>query len=221
MNFTTESATEGIQGTPTGNNSDLEEEDDYPEQNARATYTKAKFACIPPTIQKKTSRMDVEPRPTRTRAGQVITRTHWHQQLINVAIDSLQEDDYSGLPDLETDDHEQGSGNVAPQFEIQDDSMIESIHNINIMFFPDEIIWTDKQTGQIVPLRNVVRSPIEPTVTQNRKSPKKLQVFFGRAGAKMMFNKSKSILSRKLKVEQQAYTTGFQAADSGHFPESQ
>jgi hypothetical protein len=38
---------------------------------------------------------------------------------------------------------------------------------------------------------------------------------------KIMFNKSKSIRSRKLKVEQQAYTTGFQAADSGHFPESQ
>jgi hypothetical protein len=55
--------------------------------------------------------MDVEPRPTRIRAGQVITRTH--QRLIEVA-DSLQEDDYSGLPDLETDDDEQGSGNVAP-----------------------------------------------------------------------------------------------------------
>ena len=78
-----------------------------PVQNARATYAKAKFARIQPTIQKKTSRLDVEPRPTRTRAGQVITRTH--QRLINVAIDSLQEDDCSGLPDLETDDDEQGS----------------------------------------------------------------------------------------------------------------
>ncbi len=38
---------------------------------------------------------------------------------------------------------------------------------------------------------------------------------------KIMFNKSKWIRSRKLKVEQQAYTTGFQAADSGHFSESQ
>ncbi len=38
---------------------------------------------------------------------------------------------------------------------------------------------------------------------------------------KIMFNKSKSIRSRKLKVEQQACTTEFQAADSGHFPEIQ
>jgi hypothetical protein len=40
---------------PTGDNSDLEEDDDYPEPNARATYAKAKFARIQPTIQKKTS----------------------------------------------------------------------------------------------------------------------------------------------------------------------
>ena len=44
--------------------------------------------------------------------------------------------------------------------------MIESMHNINIMFFPDEIVRTNKQTGQIVPLHNIVRGPIEPTVTQ-------------------------------------------------------
>jgi hypothetical protein len=43
--------------------------------------------------------------------------------------------------------------------------MIEFMHNINIMFFPDMIIRTNKQTGQIVPLRNIVRGPIEPTVT--------------------------------------------------------
>ena len=44
--------------------------------------------------------------------------------------------------------------------------MIEFMHNINIMIFPDEIIRTNKQTGQIVLLRNIVRGPIEPTVTQ-------------------------------------------------------
>ncbi len=33
------------------------------------------------------------------------------------------------------------------------------------MFFPDEIIRTNKQTGQIVPLRNIVRGPIESTIT--------------------------------------------------------
>ncbi len=34
------------------------------------------------------------------------------------------------------------------------------------MPFPDEIVRTNKQTGQIVLLRNIVRGPIEPTVTQ-------------------------------------------------------
>jgi hypothetical protein len=41
----------GFRILPTGDNSDSEEEDDYPEQNARATYAKAKFARIQPTIQ--------------------------------------------------------------------------------------------------------------------------------------------------------------------------
>ena len=84
--------------------------------------------------------MDVEPGPTRTRAGQVITRTH--QRLIDAAIDSLQEDDYSGLPDLETEDDEQRSENVVPRFEVQDDGMIEFMHNIHIMLFPEGIIRT-------------------------------------------------------------------------------
>ena len=114
---------------PTGNNSDSEEEDDYPESNARATFAKSKFARIQPTIQKKTSQMDVEPRPTRTRAGQVVSR------LIDLGIDSLQEDEYSGLPNLETDYDHQESGNVITQFEVQYDGMIEFIHNINIMTF--------------------------------------------------------------------------------------
>ena len=69
---------------PTGENSDSEEEEDYPEPNASATFAKAKFARIQATIQKKTSRLDIEPRPTRTRAGQVITSTH--QRLIDAAI---------------------------------------------------------------------------------------------------------------------------------------
>ncbi len=60
------------------------------------------FARIQSTIQKKTSQMDVEPGPTRTSAGQVVTSTH--QRLIDLAIDSFQEDDYSSLPDLETED---------------------------------------------------------------------------------------------------------------------
>jgi hypothetical protein len=108
--------------------------------------------------------LEVEPRPISTRAGQVITRTH--QRLIDVAIDSLQDDEDSGPPNLETDDDGQGNKNVVPRFEVQDDSMLEFMHTINIMHFLDEIIRTNKQIGQIVLLRNIVRGPIEPTVTQ-------------------------------------------------------
>ncbi len=78
----------------------------------------------------------------------------------------MQEDDYSGLPNLGSDDDDQESVNVIPQLEVQDDGMIEFMHNFNIMTFYDEIIRTNKQTGQIVPLRNIVCGPIEPTVTQ-------------------------------------------------------
>jgi hypothetical protein len=92
----------------------------------------------------------------------VVTRAH--QQLIDIAINSLQEDDYSGLPVLETDDDEQQSVNNVPQFAVQDDSMIEFMHNINKMIFPDKTIQTNKQTGQIVPLCNIQCGPIEPTV---------------------------------------------------------
>jgi hypothetical protein len=149
---------------PTGNNSDQEKEDDYPEHNVRASCAKAKFARIQSIIQKKTSQMDIEPGPTRTRAGQTMTRTH--RRLIDLAIDSLQDDEDSGLPDLETDDDDQESVNVIPQFDMQDDGIIEFVYNIHIMTFPDEIIRTNKQTGQIVPLRNIVRGPFEPTVSQ-------------------------------------------------------
>ncbi len=91
--------------------------------------------------------------------------TRNHQRLIDVAMDSLQDDDDSGPPDLESDDDVQGTENVAPQFKVQDDGMIEYMHNINIMQFPCKIIRTHKQTGKIVLLRNIVRGPIEPTVT--------------------------------------------------------
>ncbi len=61
---------------PTGDYSDWEEEGDYLEQNVRATYAKAKFARIQPIIQRQGVRMEIEPRPIKTRAGQVITRSH-------------------------------------------------------------------------------------------------------------------------------------------------
>ncbi len=44
--------------------------------------------------------------------------------------------------------------------------MIEFMHTINIMTCHDEIIRTNKQIGQIVPLRSIVCGPIEPTVPQ-------------------------------------------------------
>jgi hypothetical protein len=94
----------GFRMLPTGDNSDSEEEEDYPEPNARATYAKAKFARVQPPTQKKTSQLGVEPRPIRTRAGQVRTRTH--QRLINVVIDSLQDNEDSGPSNLESDDDE-------------------------------------------------------------------------------------------------------------------
>ena len=81
-------------------------------------------------------------------------------------MDSLQDDEDSGPPVLESDDDEQGNENVTPQFPVQDDGMIDFMHNINIMHYPDEIIRTHKQTGKIVLLRNIVCGPIEPTVTQ-------------------------------------------------------
>ncbi len=72
----------------------------------------------------------------------------------------------NGVPDLESDDEDQENINGAPNFGVQDGGIIEFMYNINIMVFPDEVIRTNKQTGKIVPLRNIVRGPIEPTVPQ-------------------------------------------------------
>jgi hypothetical protein len=47
---------------------------------------------------------------------------------------------------------------------VQDDGVI-NMNNINIMAFQDEVIRLNKQIGQIVPLRNIVRGPIEPQAT--------------------------------------------------------
>jgi hypothetical protein len=51
--------------------------------------------------------INIEPGPTRTRAGQVMTRTH--QRLIDLAINSLQDDEDrdSSPSDLETDNDDQ------------------------------------------------------------------------------------------------------------------
>ncbi len=58
----------------------------------------------------------------------------------------MQEGEDSDPPDFETDDDDQESVNVIPQFEVlQDDGIIELMHNINIMTFlkDDKIIWTN------------------------------------------------------------------------------
>jgi hypothetical protein len=93
--------------------------------------------------------VEIELRPTRCRAGKVITRTH--QRLIDLAIDSLPDDEHIGMFNLESDDEDQESVNVIQNFEVQDDDIID-MHNINILAFPDEVIRINKQTGQIVPL---------------------------------------------------------------------
>ena len=71
----------------------------------------------------------------------------------------------NSVPDLESDDEDQENINGAPEFWVQDDGIID-MRNINIMAFPDEVIWINKQTGQIVPLHNIVCGPIEPTRPQ-------------------------------------------------------
>jgi hypothetical protein len=77
--------------------------------------------------------MEIEPRPIRSRAGQVNTRTH--QRLMDLTINSLQDDEDSGPPDLESDDDDQESVHVIPKFEVQDDGIIEFMHTINIIGF--------------------------------------------------------------------------------------
>jgi hypothetical protein len=74
---------------PTGEYSQ-EDEEDYTERNALATYAKAKFALIQSIPQKQLQQV-IEPNPPRSRAGQATTRSH--QCLINIAIDSMRDDE--------------------------------------------------------------------------------------------------------------------------------
>ncbi len=78
----------------------------------------------------------------------------------------MQDDEASGPPDLESDDDDQESVDVIPKFEVQSDGIIVFMHTINITAFPDDFIRTHKQTCQMVPLRNIVRGPFEPTLPQ-------------------------------------------------------
>jgi hypothetical protein len=73
----------------------------------------------------------------------------------------MRDDEVNSVPDLESDYEDQENINGAPNYGVQDDGIF-GMHNINIMFFPDEVIRINKQIGQIVPLRNIVRGQIEP-----------------------------------------------------------
>jgi hypothetical protein len=77
----------------------------------------------------------------------------------------MHDDEDNSMPDLEFDDEGQENIDGAPNLGVKDGGIID-MHNINIMVFPDEVIRIDDQTGQIVPLHNIVRGPIEPTVPQ-------------------------------------------------------
>ncbi len=74
----------------------------------------------------------------------------------------MEDDEHTGMPDLVTDDEEQESIDGMPNFVVQDDGIIDFMHNITIMTFPDEVIRVNKKSGQIVLLRNIVCGPIEP-----------------------------------------------------------
>jgi hypothetical protein len=108
--------------------------------------------------------MDIEPKPVLVRAGQVTTSTH--NCLIDVAIDSMEDDQHIGMPYFVSDDDDQESIDGTPNFEVQDDDIIGFMHSITIMAFPDGVIRSEKQTGQIVVLRNIVCGSIEPNVPQ-------------------------------------------------------
>ncbi len=90
----------------------------------------------------------------------LIGASHWPYS------DSVQDDQYNGMPEVVSDDEDQESVNGTPIFEVQDDGIFEYMHNINLMAFPDEVIRVNKQIGQVLRLRNVVRGPIEPIVPQ-------------------------------------------------------
>ncbi len=92
--------------------------------------------------------------------------TSTHQCIIDLVIDSMQGDEHIGMPDLVSDNEDQESINGTPSFEVQDDCIIEYVHNITIMTSPDEVIRVNKQTGQIVPLHNTLCGPNEPTIQQ-------------------------------------------------------
>jgi hypothetical protein len=88
--------------------------------------------------------VEIEPKPTRVRAGQAIASTH--ERLIDLAIASVQDHEHIGVPDLESDNEHKKNINGTPNFEVQNDGIIECMHDITIMAFPNEVIRVSKQT---------------------------------------------------------------------------
>ncbi len=61
---------------------------------------------IRPIIQGQAVQMDIEPNPVMIRAGQGMTGTQAPQRLIDLAIDSVGNDEPIGMPNMETDDED-------------------------------------------------------------------------------------------------------------------
>jgi hypothetical protein len=61
-----------------------------------------------------------------------------------MAID--EDDEFIGMPCLESDDEDEKSVYIIPRFEVQDGGIVEYLHNIKIMAFPDEVIRINNQT---------------------------------------------------------------------------
>jgi hypothetical protein len=60
-----------------------------------------------------------------------------------------QDDEDRGQPDLESDDEDQKSVNDTLKFEVQNDVIIQYMHNISIMAFSDEIIRTNRKQDRL------------------------------------------------------------------------
>jgi hypothetical protein len=125
----------GFKMLPTGDMSDTDNEEDSQRRDVRAAYAKAIFSHIQPITHEQTGQhqMEIEPKPVMVRAGQVDTLTH--RRLIDVVIDSMEKDEHIGMPELVTDDGDQESIDEFPNFEVQDDDIIDFMHNITIMTF--------------------------------------------------------------------------------------
>ncbi len=77
--------------------------------------------CIRPLTREKTVQMEIKPKPVMVRTGQVMISTH--QRLVNLAVDSIGNDEHIWMSDLVADDEHQENIDGVPNFEVQDDSI--------------------------------------------------------------------------------------------------